>query len=809
MPNFRLDSLSLENFRSISGSWTIPLDAQVILVHGPNGAGKTSLLSAIELAATGGVSFLDGQSDELHDVLLNRNYPLGRVQLRLRSADATTRSGSITLDSDGLSGTGALNETERLYFRERCFLPQTALGRLLETYTATGKQVDTALVRFVKTVVGLDDLDNLIDGLHPAGHLARTRAASAGWKSAEADRAATQESRDALQARFEQAEREMTQAGASLRALIGRAVEDIADGDLPQYVSARVHSSDHDAAERNQLESLRVRLEGSVAAYTEGFGAGKSSLDSATQAETAARATAAYNNWETGDGARALTQLNNIRAEVFDLAGVSAAQIFEGFEDAQARARELTRHRSAARQRRVEVANLREQLTTQLDGVTADVARLEAAADAIDVPPDVRVLLDLLERTIPLAITDVCPICDQLFSEGEMSLRQHLEVKAASLSRGAQELMYTHDTLRKLRINAASLTAELDSITVPREDDAPPEWLARALNSFDETVNVGLALLKEVERTADRKAEATSQKARQEVANRNFMSIRGELGIDDIGLQFSEEAERLADTIEQRSQASLYELHRRTKEDATSRLLEEHIQQVTALSSQIAGLDEDISNLQARLKEAHARKEAANALRLDTEKIRSSVINQVFDQTLNTLWADLFGRFVPSEPFVPRFRKQKQAKRTVDIHLETVLPNGEVSGAPSAMLSYGNTNTAALSLFIALHLSSPTELPWLIFDDPVQSMDDIHVANFATVVRQLSYAHDRQVVIAVHQQELFEYLALELAPATGAESLLKVSLNRRGEVSYVQTERIEHRPEPSLTRQGSTAPEEG
>jgi DNA repair protein SbcC/Rad50 len=808
MAKFRLDSLNVENFRSISGSWTIPLDAQVVLVHGPNGAGKTSLLSAIELAATGGVSFLDGQSDELHDVLLNRNYPLGSVHLRLRSADATTRSGSITLDGGGLTGMGALDEAEQIYFRERCFLPQTALGRLLETYTATGEQVDTALVRFVKTVVGLDDLDSLIEGLRPAGHVARARAASAGWEAADADCAATQESRKRLQARLAQSEQEMTQAAVALRALLSNGVEDIADGDLPQYVSARHHGSDPDPAERTRYESLRVRLEGVVAAYTESLGAGKSSLDSAAQAETAYRATAAYNNWETGDGALALTQLNNIRAEAFALPGVSAAQIFDGFEDAQVRAREVIRRRSAARERRVEAENLRSRLTTELDGLTADVKRLEAAAAAIDVPADVRVLLDLLEKTIPLVMSDVCPICDQRFAEDGISLRQHLEVKAGSLSRGAQELMHAHDTLQNRRIEASRVAAELESITIPNEDDAPPEWLVRKLNSLDENINVGFARLKEVERTEARKAEATSHKASREVANRNLASIRDELGIDDIGLQISEETERLAGTIEERSQASLYELNRRGKEVATSRVLEERMQQVTALRSQLAALDEEISALQTTIKEANARKKAANELRLDAERIRSSVINHVFDKTLNTLWADLFSRFVPSEPFVPRFRKQKQAKRTVDIHLETVLPTGEISGAPSAMLSYGNTNTAALSLFIALHLSAPTELPWLIFDDPVQSMDDIHVANFATVVRQLSYAHDRQVVIAVHQQELFEYLALELAPATPGESLLKVSLNRRGDASYIQTERVEHHPEPSLTRQGTSAPDE-
>lgn len=85
-------------------------------------------------------------------------------------------------------------------------------------------------------------------------------------------------------------------------------------------------------------------------------------------------------------------------------------------------------------------------------------------------------------------------------------------------------------------------------------------------------------------------------------------------------------------------------------------------------------------------------------------------------------------------------------------------------------------------------------------------MDDIHVANFATVIRQLSYAHGRQVVIAVHQQELFDYLALELAPATSGESLLKVGLNRRGDTTFIHTERVEHHPEPSLTRPQTSAP---
>lgn len=90
---------------------------------------------------------------------------------------------------------------------------------------------------------------------------------------------------------------------------------------------------------------------------------------------------------------------------------------------------------------------------------------------------------------------------------------------------------------------------------------------------------------------------------------------------------------------------------------------------------------------------------------------------------------------------------------------------------------------------------APNELPWLVLDDPVQSMDDIHTANFTTAVRQLSYLHGRHVVIAVHQRELFEYLALKLAPAVAGELLLKISLDRLGGTTVIQSERVQYSQE--------------
>ncbi len=93
------------------------------------------------------------------------------------------------------------------------------------------------------------------------------------------------------------------------------------------------------------------------------------------------------------------------------------------------------------------------------------------------------------------------------------------------------------------------------------------------------------------------------------------------------------------------------------------------------------------------------------------------------------------------------------------------------------MLSAGNLNTAALTLFLALHLSVEEKLPWLVLDDPVQSMDELHIAQFAALLRTLSKEHGRKLLIAVHDGPLFDYLALELSPAFPQDKLITVDLS--------------------------------
>ena len=102
------------------------------------------------------------------------------------------------------------------------------------------------------------------------------------------------------------------------------------------------------------------------------------------------------------------------------------------------------------------------------------------------------------------------------------------------------------------------------------------------------------------------------------------------------------------------------------------------------------------------------------------------------------------------------------------------------------MLSAGNLNTAALTLFTALHLAVRPKLPWLLLDDPVQTMDELHIAQFAALLRTLTQSKGRQVILAVHERPLFEYLALELSPAFPGDKLITIELARSpvGETRY-------------------------
>jgi exonuclease SbcC len=84
-------------------------------------------------------------------------------------------------------------------------------------------------------------------------------------------------------------------------------------------------------------------------------------------------------------------------------------------------------------------------------------------------------------------------------------------------------------------------------------------------------------------------------------------------------------------------------------------------------------------------------------------------------------------------------------------------------------------------------------------DDPVQSMDEVHIAHFAALLRTLAKEHHRQVIIAVHDRPLYDYLALELSPAFSGDELITIEIGKSAErQTRVLTERRSFEPDTAL-----------
>lgn len=788
----RLHSLVVENFRSIAGHWEVPLDAEIVLVHGSNGAGKTSLLSALELAATGDVKFLSSEQTLDQSLILNRHYPIGAVQLRVEDASGSMRSGGYEFDKTSMRGVPALDELERTFFTERSLLAQTQLGRFLETYTASSKQSDSSLVRFVKSLVGLEDLDSLIDGLHLAGHVSRTRNASERWTSTQQVEQRLTTERDTARRHLTDAQQGAEKAAELLRDLFTDDQDSSEDIQKLAADALRVEAADIDH-ELTLLEAIRVRLAGVRDSRTVET---TSSTASTNAAALAARVASEYAVWERDAAPPVLAVVNEARARLFGLPAIATSRLVETFDDLRERVGEARTEQLALTSQHEERAVQRAKLEARIVEVAAEARASTDRIANIDLPPDVRVLIAALTAVTPAIQGDACPVCEKQYAGGAHALVAHVESKLGRLSSGARELLREETRNRELRDQLATLDRSLAQAGHAEDFDGVDYTpTLRRLNAMEETVKSGRSLLHSLQTSQAQLADLAARSAADEAAKRTLSGIRADLGEGPGHDSIEHEIERLGAVIDHRIADAQFQSAKAARLREAAQLAIDEVGRVRASEQRLKDLGQDLRAVQSALKEATARKDAANHLKKQTERIRSDVIGRVFDEKLNGLWAELFKRFAPAEPFTPRFRKQEEVSRFVDVKLETVLQSGEVGGSPGEMLSFGNSNTAAVSLFVALHLSAPSTVPWLVFDDPVQSMDDMHIANFATVVRQLAYKHNRQVVIAVHQRELFDYLAFELSPASPHQSLIKIEVERTNGATRVDWSRVDHRLE--------------
>jgi DNA repair protein SbcC/Rad50 len=785
MRNLHLKALDITNFRSIRGHIHAPLDAKVVLIHGENGAGKTSLLSAIELALTGGVQSLRRADPGYARQLLHRSTAQGSVSV-ITNADFGDASYTALLDANGVKSVNALEQNLATFFGERTYLPQALLGQLLQIYQDSGSGAESPLAKFVGDLLGLDRLDALEAGLKPLADVRNVRKVVDGWSQIEIEKNRLDRLMDDQRRLGVEVARKLKNALEELATICEqlKIPVDVSEESLEEIATAFLRKDEEAVLDR--LMDQRRRL-GSIQRELAGSDWSLTQVENLSQT-AAAEASSAFALWENANGAR-IARLRNSIAALFPLSPLPGD--FVGFGE---EALKLLRSEHKI-------------FAGRADQARSDLKRLSKASGELDVAKQQRATIDEEVSRIPSGASslgavlseissfidgDICPVCERDFKElNNGVLADHVHDRVHRLSASATRLL----SLARLRSEQQSIVERLE-----REIEALE---ARVLNGTDlanmdrqtGTLDAEIAEVEAMNATVNEGAklratevamlrlisEAQSRSVALAAARETLSEFAMGLGITSVteNETFQNAASRLEEIFTDESKRLEGRVALRRRGDDLVSTIKPEMARRTEIKTAIFNYMQAWQRADRALQRAQLLREQGISVRNAVDEVRSGIIRNEFNDRLNRVWRDLFVRLAPGEPFVPAFRVPASSTQKLQPKLITEHRHGgESGGTPGSMLSAGNLNTAALTLFIAMHLAVPNALPWLILDDPVQSMDDVHISQFAALLRTLSKEHDRQIMIAVHDRQLFEYLRLELSPAFANDSLLTLELSR-------------------------------
>ncbi|NTI24192.1 AAA family ATPase [Rhizobium rhizogenes] len=787
MMNTQLISVDIENFRSIRGHVHAPLDAKVVLVHGENGAGKTSLLSAIQLGLTGQIDALQRADPQYQLQLLHKRALSGYAEVNIGVAQdrAVYRA---DLSPGKVTSVRKLETDLAEFFAERAYLPQSLLGQLLQIYQESGSGADSPLARFVSSLLGLDRLDALEAGLKSVHDVRNLRRVVNQWSHAEKQKERHESLIEAQRSNKVPIAKTLAACRLELTGIL-KALDLQPDENLPENQADDIGLIA--AEDEIQLADLTDRLRFLASVRRDMAASSDDDGQAEGNATSRARETAsALSDWRKINDARVSDTRSRLEKLFPDVAFPSDLTVL--YADAK-RLLSTEQEQLAANVQRLQeetnsLVQARDQLvvaTTQLNSIDRELSAISADAGALSAA---------LAEIANFVTDDLCPVCGRDYGELDAGpLADHVHEKTRALSSSAERLILLGKSRNQQQSATDRLIQQIERLAARQID---PQQLAdqdrRATDLADtlsllETIQgimgIGQGLI-ESDIAARRELTQIQQRHGGRLAVRgNLNDLAGSTKIE--GLLETETLEGFAFRLEQRLTERRDSIDARVRSRERARNL---VVEVAGMKKRIEEIDGEIVKQQRNLALYEGALVRGRQLRIQAQTIasavdtvRSTIIRREFNERLNKLWRDLFVRLAPGETFVPAFRIPEQDTHRLQPTLYTPhrdLGDEAAGGTPGAMLSAGNLNTAALTLFIALHLSVPVQLPWLILDDPVQSMDDIHIAHFAALLRTLSKEHDRQILIAVHDRQLFEYLRLELSPAFPDDSLITLELNR-------------------------------
>lgn len=674
------------------------------------------------------------------------------------------------------------------FYSERCYLAQSTLARLLEIYQHTDARLtESPLTKFVKDLLGLDQLDALVDGLHDAGDVRRLKLGAPlywdlryGIPKLETENTRLTKEQSVLETEQQQLVRSV-QVKLALMGLPEQT-------DVGSSQSLNLLQSETNEPELQRLAKIRR----DISAVMEQWMSVQSGVT--PQEREAAEASLKHAN-ESVDRWRATTgqHLESVFSQLADFFSDLPSPSSTRPGHARSVALDVV---STELKRCGSVLARDADDTKQLSSLDEGIAKVRSRIEALDEQIAKHAtaagsLAAALNSVLPHVHSEDCPVCSRNFSEvSDRPLSAHLAGQISALTESAGRLQ----ALSRERVEGTTALANEDRkrgvvasrlmSTTARDElktrSARLSELELALHRLEPAANEG-------EKSLNEASEASGRLNALRAKDQKATAIReaAQKFAQDLELQPVGESEPLAEALQRfRSHVSAAE-DTLTGKEAAWRDAVAISKQINALSERKLSLDKSVDDGKKKLKRMSQRKVLADRRIAQAKDLgrrardeRTRIVRRVFNDSLNSIWRDLFVRLAPDEPFVPAFALPETEGGAVEAALETLYRTGGKGGNPRAMLSAGNLNTAALTLFLALHLSVKPALPWLLIDDPVQSMDEVHIAQFAALLRTLSKQHNRQIIIAVHEKPLFDYLALELSPAFENDRLITIDIGR-------------------------------
>ena len=330
-------------------------------------------------------------------------------------------------------------------------------------------------------------------------------------------------------------------------------------------------------------------------------------------------------------------------------------------------------------------------------------------------------LAQLAALAIP-QLTEACPVCGQAIDPA------HVEAELRERAGGTQTIV--------------SLQAAVATYRSGVETAASRVATARA--AIDE---------------AQRQGGLWSQfrSAENEASSRLSQLQLGDLVVRPIATtldDFAQNAEPIAEYLQSRRSRLLEFLN--TFDQQTDRGA------VERASAETKNLETALASSEATLKDETARTSRLQLLADQSVGARVEVTEKRVN-AMQPLVANIFQRLDPHPAF-----------KTIEFELDTYYRRGTtsplvrdmvegVSADPLVVFSTSQANIVALSYFIAMSLSAGERgLPFLLLDDPVQSMDDVNVLGFADLCRHLQSR--RQLIVSTHERRFAGLLERKLAP---------------------------------------------